>query len=64
MLRTATLCLIAFGAIMVYSASSGTRLLGDSGDSSFYLKRYLVPRRSGLSCWVTSSLHASRPCAA
>lgn len=27
MLRTATLCLIAFGAVMVYSASSGTSLL-------------------------------------
>src|SRR5687768_18606790 len=41
MLRTATLALIAFGAVMVYSASSGTSLLSDGGDSSEYLKRYI-----------------------
>ena len=34
MLRTATLALIAFGAVMVYSASSGTSLLSDGGDCS------------------------------
>src|SRR5947208_3514505 len=34
MLRTATLCLLAFGAVMVYSASSGTTLLSQGGDSS------------------------------
>ena len=33
MLRTATLALIAFGAVMVYSASSGTSLLSNGGDS-------------------------------
>jgi cell division protein FtsW len=48
MLRTATLCLIAFGAIMVYSASSGTTLLSDGGDSSYYLKRYLGSALVGL----------------
>jgi cell division protein FtsW len=42
LLRTATLCLVAFGAVMVYSASSGTSLLSHGGDSSEYLKRYLV----------------------
>jgi cell division protein FtsW len=41
MLRTATLCLVALGAVMVYSASSGTSLLSEGGDSSYYLKRYL-----------------------
>jgi cell division protein FtsW len=48
MLRTATLCLIAFGAVMVYSASSGTTLLSDGGDSSYYLKRYLASAGIGL----------------
>jgi cell division protein FtsW len=48
MLRTATLCLIAFGAVMVYSSSSGTSLLSEGGDSSFYLKRYLVSAAIGL----------------
>ena len=48
MLRTATLCLIAFGAVMVYSASSGTSLLSHGGDSSYYLKRYLVSAGLGL----------------
>jgi cell division protein FtsW len=48
MLRTATLCLIAFGAIMVYSASSGTTLLSQGGDSSYYLKRYVASAIAGL----------------
>ncbi|KKM00659.1 hypothetical protein LCGC14_1802240, partial [marine sediment metagenome] len=48
MLRTATFCLVAAGAIMVYSASSGTTLLSDGGDSSYYLKRYLVSAVIGL----------------
>ena len=48
MLRTATLCLIAFGAVMVYSASSGTSLLQGGGDSSEYLKRYLLSAGLGL----------------
>jgi cell division protein FtsW len=48
MLRTATLCLIAFGAVMVYSASSGTSLLNGGGDSSMYLKRYLMSAAVGL----------------
>jgi cell division protein FtsW len=48
MLRTATLALIAFGAVMVYSASSGTSLLSDGGDSSEYLKRYIGSAALGL----------------
>jgi cell division protein FtsW len=39
LLLTATLCLLAFGVVMVFSASSTTALLGDSGDSAYYLKR-------------------------
>ena len=48
LLRTATLILLAFGAVMVYSASSGTSLLSHDGDSSQYLKRYLVSAALGL----------------
>src|SRR5215218_5418052 len=43
-LLTATLCLLALGAVMVFSASSTTRILQDGGlsDSAFYLKRTLL----------------------
>ena len=39
LLLTATLCLLAFGVVMVFSASSTTSLLGESGDGAYYLKR-------------------------
>jgi cell division protein FtsW len=42
LLYTATLCLLAAGAVMVYSASSAVALLNGSGDPSYYLKRYLI----------------------
>jgi cell division protein FtsW len=42
LLYTATLCLLAFGAVMVYSASSAESLLQGTGDPSHYLKRYLL----------------------
>lgn len=50
MLLTATLCLLAFGAVMVFSASSTTRILSDGGlsDSAFYLKRTLIFGAVGL----------------
>jgi cell division protein FtsW len=50
MLLTATLCLLAFGAVMVFSASSTTRVLSDGGlsDSAFYLKRTLMFGAFGL----------------
>ena len=47
-LYTATLCLIAVGAVMVYSASSAESLLNGSGDSAYYLKRYVVFSALGL----------------
>jgi len=40
-LYTATLCLLAAGAVMVYSASSAESLL-QNGDPAFFLKRYLL----------------------
>ena len=62
MLRTATLCLIAFGAVMVYSASSGTSLLNGGGDSSQYLKRYLLSAAIGLvALGLLLAQRASRP---
>ncbi len=39
LLLTATMCLLAFGVVMVFSASSTTSLLGGSGDPYYYLKR-------------------------
>src|SRR4051794_33612327 len=47
LLYTATLCLIAAGAVMVYSASSASALLNE-GDPSYYLKRYVVLAAIGI----------------
>src|SRR5690242_7445777 len=47
-LYTATLCLIAVGSVMVFSASSAESLLQGSGDPSFFFKRYLVFAALGL----------------
>ena len=41
LIYTATLCLLALGAIMVYSASSAESFLDGNGDPSYYLKRYV-----------------------
>src|SRR3954466_12260864 len=40
-LLTATLCLLAFGAVMVYSASSARTLLQGQGDGTAYLVKYV-----------------------
>jgi len=48
LLLTATLCLLAFGVVMVFSASSTTSLLGESGDGAYYLKRTLIFGAVGL----------------
>ncbi|MGZ4269467.1 MAG: putative lipid II flippase FtsW [Solirubrobacteraceae bacterium] len=42
LLLTATLCLLAAGAVMVYSASSAKTLLQGQGDGTTYLVRYCV----------------------
>jgi cell division protein FtsW len=49
-LLTATLCLLALGAVMVFSASSTTQVLRDGGlsNSAFYLKRTLMVGAVGL----------------
>ena len=47
-LLTATLCLLAGGAVMVYSASSARDLLSGAGDGTGYLERYLFYGAVGL----------------
>src|SRR5215210_500417 len=54
-LYTATLCLLAAGAVMVYSASSAESLLQGPGDASFYLKRYVAFGLIGLGVLYFSS---------
>src|ERR1700677_1388223 len=41
-LMTATLCLLAFGAVMVYSASSPVGALSDGGSGAGEFLRYVV----------------------
>ncbi|HET9163700.1 MAG TPA: putative lipid II flippase FtsW [Solirubrobacterales bacterium] len=59
LLLTATLCLLAFGAVMVFSASSTTRILNDGGlsDSAFYLKRTLLFGAVGLAIMHVTARH-------
>src|SRR6185312_654766 len=48
LLLTATLCLLAFGAVMVYSASSARALLQGQGDGTAFLVRYVTYGAIGL----------------
>src|SRR5215210_349870 len=57
LIYTATLCLLALGAIMVYSASSAESLLDGSGDPSYYLKRYVALAIVGLVVLHLASRH-------
>jgi cell division protein FtsW len=59
LLLTATLCLLAFGAVMVFSASSTTRVLSNGGlsDSAFYLKRTLLFGALGLLAMHLTARH-------
>ncbi|MGI8726829.1 MAG: putative lipid II flippase FtsW [Solirubrobacterales bacterium] len=54
---TATMCLVAFGVVMVFSASSTTSLLGETGDGFFYLKRTLMFGAIGLIALRLLSAH-------
>jgi cell division protein FtsW len=47
-LLTATLCLLGFGAVMVYSASSATTLLQGHGYGSGYLVKFVIYGALGL----------------
>src|SRR6059036_1158987 len=48
LLLTATFCLLAGGAVMVYSASSARTLLQGQGDGTAYLIKYLIYGGVGL----------------
>ncbi len=55
LLLTATMCLLAFGVVMVFSASSSASLLGEAGDGAFYLKRTLMFGVFGVAAlWILS----------
>jgi cell division protein FtsW len=56
-LYTATLCLLAGGAVMVYSASSAESLLSGPGDPAYYLKRYVMFGLGGLVLLHLASRH-------
>jgi cell division protein FtsW len=47
-LLTATMCLLAFGAVMVYSATSATSLLQGQGNGTGYLIKYVLYGAVGL----------------
>ncbi len=59
LLLTATLCLLAFGAVMVFSASSTTQVLsnGNLANSTFYLKRTLMVGAIGLLAMHLAARH-------
>jgi cell division protein FtsW len=59
-LYTATLCLLAGGAVMVYSASSAESLLSGPGDPSYYLKRYVLFGAAGMVLLHLASRHGLR----
>jgi cell division protein FtsW len=59
LLLTATLCLLAFGAVMFFSASSTTQVLSDGNlaNSTFYLKRTLMVGAVGLLAMHLAARH-------
>src|SRR5215210_663211 len=59
-LYTASLCLLAGGAVMVYSASSAESLLSGPGDPAYYLKRYVMFGLAGLVLLHLTSRHGLR----
>jgi cell division protein FtsW len=56
LLLTATLCLLAFGAVMVFSASSARSLLNGGSSGFYYLERTLVFAAIGLVAMRVASL--------
>jgi cell division protein FtsW len=57
MLVTATLCLLAAGAVMVYSASSPQGVLGGNGAGTAYLVRFCLYGAAGLVAMHVLSRH-------
>ena len=60
LLLTATFCLLAGGAVMVYSASSARTLLEGQGDGTMYLVKYLAYGAIGLVAMHLLSRHGPR----
>ncbi|MGZ5310967.1 MAG: putative lipid II flippase FtsW [Solirubrobacterales bacterium] len=61
LLLTATLCLLAIGAVMVFSASSAASLLSEGGGGGFYyLKRTLLFAAIGLLAMRLASVNGVR----
>jgi cell division protein FtsW len=63
LMLTATLILLAFGAVMVFSASSTSRILNDGGlaGSTFYLTRTLIAIAIGLALmWIVMRMDLAR----
>ena len=60
LLQTATLCLLALGVVMVFSASSTTSLLGESGDGAFFVKRTILFGAIGLAVMHALSIGGLR----
>ena len=61
LLLTATFCLLAGGAVMVYSASSARTLLEGDGDGTTYLVKYVVYGAVGLLAMHLISRHGLVP---
>src|SRR5215204_5749123 len=57
LLLTATFCLLAGGAVMVYSASSARTLLEGQGDGTMYLVKYVAYGGAGLVAMHLLSRH-------
>src|ERR1051325_7750456 len=57
LLLTAAFCLLAGGAVMVYSASSARTLLEGQGDGTAFLVKYLVYGAIGLVAMHVLSKH-------
>ena len=69
-LLTAVMCLLAYGAVMVYSASSANTVIQGGGDGTGYLLRYVLYGALGLGAmWFVARrplaqvLRAHRPAA-
>jgi cell division protein FtsW len=58
---TAILCLLAGGAVMVYSASSARTLLQGQGDGTLYLVKYVVYGAVGLAAMHLIARHGLEP---
>src|SRR6476661_371282 len=61
LLLTAILCLLAGGAVMVYSASSARTLLENGGDGTSYLVKYLIYGSVGLLAMHLIARHGLEP---